>query len=152
MQFILNLLIAGLALCGLLLANYIRTTKKAPGTLVCPLEGSCEEVVSSSYSKLIGLPVENMGILYYLLTLIAYLGFAFFPNSLPFYSSYIMLGVGFTAFLFSFYLTVIQSFFLKHWCTWCLFSAGISTIIFILALYISRQNDLDLVTTLLHST
>ena len=75
---IIDIAIALLALGGLLLANYIRSTKKAPGTLICPLEGSCEEVISSKYSKLFGIPIEILGMLYYFLTFVAYSIFIFF--------------------------------------------------------------------------
>jgi len=40
------------------------------------------------------------------------------------------------AFLFSGYLTFIQAFSLKQWCTWCLGSAGLSTTIFILSSFV----------------
>jgi uncharacterized membrane protein len=145
---IANIIVILLSCTGFLLANYIRTTKKAPGTLVCPMEGSCEEVVTSQFSKIMGVPVEIMGMAYYSLTFLVYLSFLISPTLLPEVSSYIMLGVGATAFLFSIYLTIVQSALLKHWCTWCLCSAAISTIIFLIVLYVSNHKAVELLETL----
>lgn len=151
MDFILNIIIILLALAGFILAYYIHSTKKAPETLVCPLDGSCEVVITSEFSHVMGLPVEVGGMLYYLMVFLVYGVFAFVPSIVPLAGSYIMIGVSGTAFLFSVYLTLIQAFKLKHWCTWCLCSAGISTFIFILVTYGAHEKVEELLHTLLHS-
>jgi len=148
MLFFANFTVVILALLGFSLANYIRVTKKTPGTLLCPLEGSCDAVVTSQFSKIAGISVETLGMAYYGLTFVTYLLFILSPTILPGASSYIMLGVGATAFLFSIYLTAVQSVLLKHWCTWCLCSAGISTIIFLIVLYSSNHKALELLETI----
>jgi len=151
MNFIINIVITLLALAGFILAYYIRSTKKAPETLVCPLDGSCEEVITSKFSKILGVPVEVGGMLYYAIAFVAYALFAFTPDLLPSSSSSVMFAVACGAFLFSVYLTCVQAFMLKHWCTWCLCSAGISTLIFILAFYVARVEVYTLFNALLHS-
>jgi len=127
---------------GFLLASYIRGKKRAEKPLVCPLEGSCEEVVHSRYSTLFGIPLETWGMLYYGATSIAYAFFLLFPELTPSFAPYALLLTSAFAFLLSMYLTSIQAFFIHHWCTWCLFSAGISTIIFLLGVAILNQNIL----------
>ena len=139
METILNLAISLLAFSGYLLANYIRDTKKSETPLVCPLEGSCETVVHSEYAKIMDIPVELIGIFYYAAITLTYFLFAFFPDIMPTFASYVTLGISTVAFLFSLYLTSVQSFILKHWCTWCLMSAGWCTIIFIIATYLDRD-------------
>ena len=138
MIFVLEILVIALASCGFTLALYIHTTKKTPGALVCPLEGSCEHVVQSDYSTICGVPVDVLGMIYYFCIGLLYTLFAFAPAILPSFMSYAVIGISITSFLFSVYLTCVQAFALKHWCTWCLFSALICTLILVLTLYISN--------------
>jgi uncharacterized membrane protein len=149
MILIFKIFVALFASAGFMLALYIHRTKKNAAPLVCPLEGNCEQVVHSDYSKLIGIPVELLGLLYYAIIVILYFCFAFFPIILPAFASYAVLGLTITAFLFSVYLTAIQALVLKQWCTWCLFSAGICTIIFILAFLIANTKAADLLSSLI---
>lgn len=143
-----QIIIALLGFSGFLLANYIYDTKKSSSPLVCPLEGSCETVIYSDYSKILGIPVEILGTIYYGIITLSYFLFAFSPASMPEMSWYLILGLSLVAFLFSIYLTAVQAFLLKHWCTWCLISAGISTIIFIISYYLSSTRVLELMQNL----
>lgn len=135
-----KILIALLGFAGFLLAGYIRKHKQKMTPLVCPLEGSCESVVHSDYSRILGIPVELLGMIYYSLIAILYSLSVIYPAMVNANVSYIVLGVSIIAFLFSAYLTAVQAFVLHHWCTWCLFSAGICTAIFLLALIVMNQN------------
>jgi uncharacterized membrane protein len=137
MIFIAKILVVIFSLTGFLLANHIRKTKREEKPLVCPLNGSCETVVHSSYSKLFGIPLEYLGITYYAVIALIYVSFIFLPHLLPLSVAYISLGLTTAAFFFSLYLTLIQSIILKHWCTWCLMSAGLCTLIFSLVMFIS---------------
>ncbi|HEY4490255.1 MAG TPA: vitamin K epoxide reductase family protein [Candidatus Paceibacterota bacterium] len=148
MILIAQIIIVLLGFSGFLLANYIHDTKRTSTPLVCPLEGNCETVIHSDYSKFLGIPVEVLGVLYYSVITLAYFLFAFFPSSMPEVSLYFTLILSLIAILFSIYLTAIQAFILKHWCTWCLISAGISSVIFIISYYISSAKILELVQNL----
>jgi uncharacterized membrane protein len=141
MDIIPKVIIIVCALFGFAVANYIRSTKKNSLPLVCPLEGSCEKVIHSEHSTLFRIPLETWGVIYYGVTALSYLLFILFPVTMPPWFIFSVLGASAFAFLFSIYLTVLQATVLKHWCTWCLISAGISTVIFILAL-ISMQNEI----------
>jgi uncharacterized membrane protein len=126
---------------GFAVASYIRSTRKNSLPLVCPLEGSCERVIYSEHSTLFGVHLETWGILYYGVIFLSYAILVFLPDIMPSWFDYSVLGASAFAFIFSIYLTALQATVLKHWCTWCLISAGISTIIFILAL-INMQNEI----------
>lgn len=141
---IFYLLILVLSLSGFILALYIYTTKKNnTKALVCPIGGQCDAVVNSKYSKFLGIPVEIIGMVYYGLVILFY--------SLRFFSSPVSDGLLFfatafsvVAFLFSVYLVLIQAFSIKHWCTWCLFSAGFTTLIAIFSVFGADFNLVDL--------
>ncbi len=142
------LLISALAVAGFSLALYIRSHKKEATPLVCPLNGKCEQVVHSKYSTLFGIPVEILGMIYYLIVAGTYLVSLMFPDLLHPYVNYVVLGITTAAFFFSLYLTALQAFVLKSWCTWCLFSAGICTLIFALVLFLSDISLTDLLSPL----
>lgn len=122
------------AVAGFFLAGYVYSKKQKQEVLVCPMNGSCDEVVNSQYSKFLGIPVELMGILYYSLIILLYsyinINYQTVSDGFKFFVTGITVG----AFIFSCYLVFIQAFILKKWCTWCLFSAGFSTMIFITAI------------------
>ena len=130
-----GLLIVIFALCGLVLSLYIHLTKKKGKPLVCPMHGECDFVVRSEYSTIFGFPVEMLGVLYYAFIAALYSFEIWGPS--PFYIPIIFAAVGLSAvgFLMSLYFTWLQLGVIKKWCTLCLGSALISTIIFILSLY-----------------
>lgn len=144
MNILADIIIIFTAFAGFLLAFYIRHKKASQEVLVCPLDGKCEEVVHSEYSKFFGIPLEIIGMTYYALVGVSY---AIFVVSPVFYSSlaiFLIFGATIAAFLFSLYLTFIQAFVLKKWCTWCLVSAGFCTVIFASALIGSSINFISL--------
>ncbi len=82
---------------------------------------------------------------YYTLIAFGYLFFWFNPavRLLPWLALTSLILTG-AAFLFSLYLTFIQTFALREWCTWCLCSAALCLIIFSLSLWTSPLNFADL--------
>lgn len=129
--FVINIFIG---FAGLLLSLYIAHKKKSKTEhLVCPMRGNCHDVIHSDYSKFFGVPVEYLGILYYGIIALSYGLRAMFP-SLNGNFSVFLLFVSTFAVVFSFYLTFIQVFALRKLCTWCLFSATLTVVIFAVAL------------------
>lgn len=125
-----------LSLAGLILALYIYTTKRnAQKVLVCPIGGHCDSVVNSKYSKFLGIPVELLGAFYYGAVLVFYSVSFFWPNTFSDNVLFFATAFSVLAFLFSVYLVLIQAFAIKNWCTWCLFSAGFTTLIAVLAVF-----------------
>lgn len=128
-------LVIFLSLLGVLLTIYIHYKKSTKQPMVCPLNGHCEEVVTSSFSKFLGMPVELLGMVYYGATAVAYAVFMIIPASATVALTVAFFMICSGAFLFSLYLIFVQIFYLKQHCTWCFGSAGISTIIFLLTTY-----------------
>src|SRR3989344_1068910 len=125
---------------GFLLAFYIRHKKQARETIICPLDSDCDAVIFSEYSKFFGIPLEILGLLYYGIVAVGYALFLAFPAFASPLAVFGVLTLTITAFLFSLYLTFIQAFALRQWCTWCLMSAGLCTIIFFAALFASSHD------------
>ncbi len=138
MNGILHIILIFAAFGGFLLAFYIRHKKQSHEKMICPLDSDCDAVIYSEYSKFFGIPVEILGLFYYGLVATSYVLFLVFPTlALPLLV-FSILALTTTAFLFSLYLTFIQAFALKQWCTWCLMSAGLCAVIFATALSISE--------------
>ena len=123
-----------IALGGFFLARHIwlhkrKAEPKQP--LVCPLNFHCDPVIHSDFSRFLGVPVEVLGMLYYGLITIAYaFGIFLTPDFVPPIISLLLISFSVVAFLFSLYLTFVQAFVLKQWCSWCLVSAGLCFLIF----------------------
>lgn len=124
-----------LATAGVLVAGYIHRQKRAAQALVCPLHANCETVVHSEFSSFFGIPVELLGLLYYAAIIVTYVSLWLVPVRLPSAAVFVLLALTTGAFLFSVYLTFIQAFTLREWCSWCLCSAALSTGIFWLTLW-----------------
>lgn len=121
-----------LGLCGFWVAKHIRKHKKTGNPLVCPIRFDCNTVVNSDYSKFFGIPVEVLGMAYYGFIFLSYFFFIFLPSMLPGFFTGLIVALSTLAFLFSVYLIYIQIFILRKGCSWCIVSALISTLIFIL--------------------
>jgi uncharacterized membrane protein len=132
MHTIIINLISILAIFGFSLAFYLYSKKKAKTKLICPMRSDCDTVIHSDYSRIIGIPVEVLGMLYYGFIGISYTAI-FVLNLWSEQIAIILLGISLCAALFSMYLVLIQAFVVKHWCTWCLFSAFTSISIAVLS-------------------
>jgi uncharacterized membrane protein len=128
---VIDLVLLLVAVAGISLASYIRHCKTKKKPLVCPIDGSCDMVTGSEYSKFLGIPVELIGIAYYLIVALFHLAVLFVPWIFTPVVAAVSLGLSASAFLFSIYLTCIQAFILKHWCTWCVTSALLCAAIFL---------------------
>lgn len=129
-----RMLIAVIALVGLLISLYLTLHKYGViGTLACGV-GSCDTVQSSPWAVFFGVPVPVIGLVGYALLL----GVALFGLQPDRVNSR---GVGMTLFLladgaliFTLYLTYLEAFVIHAWCRWCLASAALIALIWIATL------------------
>lgn len=126
-----HIILTIVGISGFSLANYIYRCKHKVKPLVCPLRSNCDEVVRSKYSKLFGIPLEVLGMVYYGFVTVIHALMIFMPSLATNWELILGLVASSAAFLFSIYLTSIQAFVLKEWCTWCLTSATFCLIIFV---------------------
>lgn len=126
--------IAVLALIGLLVAGYLSLHRAGlVGTLQCAI-GGCEIVQASRYAVFLGFPVAYMGLVAYVILLaLALVGVQ------PRWAD--SRGVALCIFLvaavgvaFSAYLTYLEAAVIHAWCQWCVISAVIVTLIFLLSI------------------
>jgi uncharacterized membrane protein len=111
---LLRLLAAVAAGGGVALAAYLTRAHFEEASLVCPIGGgSCEEVQSSAYAELVGVPVALLGLLAYsaILALLAW--------DAPI-ARLTAATLALTSCLFSVYLLVVQLFVIDAVCVWCL--------------------------------
>ena len=127
--FFLKILLILLSLGGFLLARRIHIHKKKKKPLVCPMKSNCDAVVHSNFSKLFGINLEVLGMIYYGFVFFVYTVLLFFPV-LGFADSIFALAIiSSIAVIFSVYLVSLQAFVIKQWCAWCLGSAFVSLFI-----------------------
>lgn len=125
---------------GALLSAYIYRKKHGRKLMTCPLKLDCNAVIHSSYASFFGIPVEVIGVFYYLFIALSYLAVLFWQPLATSVLGLILLSVSALAFLFSVYLTFIQIFAIRQLCSLCLTSALISGTILWLSL-IATQID-----------
>lgn len=126
--------IAVLALIGLLVATYLSLYKLGViGGLTCQL-GSCEQVQASPWAVFLGVPVSLWGVGAYVTLLavaIAGLQPAFVHAR---WVSLALFGLSAVGVAFSGWLTYIEAVVIEMWCQWCVTSAVIITVIFLLSI------------------
>ena len=128
----LSILNIFLGFAGFLLAFYIAQKKRRKVEhFVCPLRGNCHDVIYSDYSMVFGIHIEYLGMMYYGIVALFYGWYSLMPTMAEPAIPFLFLLSSF-AVVFSLYLTFLQIFTLKKLCTWCLISAGLTVIIFIL--------------------
>jgi uncharacterized membrane protein len=118
--------IAFVAALGVGVATYIAIAEAGGGSPVCLAGGSgCETVAKSSYSHLAGVNIAVFGIVGYVLLLAS----AFFANDAARFGGFLVALGGFG---YSIYLTYIELFKIEAVCQWCVASAALMTILFLL--------------------
>jgi uncharacterized membrane protein len=122
----LQRLIAFVAALGIGVATYITIADSGGGAPKCLAGGSgCQTVADSSYSHLVGVNVAVFGIVAYVLLL----GSAFLADDSGRFGGFVVALGGFG---FSVYLTYIEIFKIEAICQWCVASAVLMTILFVL--------------------
>jgi uncharacterized membrane protein len=131
--------IALLALAGVLLASYLTLYNLGfLGSIQCTL-GGCEKVQTSRWSTFLGMPVAAWGLgAYVTLLVIALLGIQ--PRwARERWVALALFGISAVGVAFSAWLTFLEAFVIHAWCQWCLISAVLITLIFLLSLPGLRQ-------------
>ena len=127
-----RMVVAALALAGIFLALYLLLYKLGMiGALTCSV-GSCETVNTSKWAKFLGLPVAGWGVAWYVATFALALASIQERFAESKTISLAMLFLTSTGLLFSAYLTWLELFVIHAICQWCVVSAILVLVMFIL--------------------
>lgn len=121
---------------GIINASYLAFAAFAGSAPTCFLNSGCDIVAASPYSRVFGVPLALFGVFFY--TLVA--GFsvwALLVRNAP--VERYLLGLTFLGFLLSLYFLYLQAFVIHAYCEYCLFSLFDATVLFALALFITRS-------------
>ncbi|UCD23583.1 MAG: vitamin K epoxide reductase family protein, partial [Gemmatimonadota bacterium] len=126
--------ILAVALVGLVVAGYLTYVEISGATAVCGPVGDCNTVQQSRYANLFGLvPVGLLGLLGYILIVIAWLVWATKPAALQDHAILAIAGISLVGTLFSIYLTFLEPFVIGATCAWCLASSVAITLLLLLS-------------------
>ncbi len=117
-----------LSLLGLINASYIYWKRNKETHMVCPLNSDCAAVIESKWSRIFYIKNDTLGIMFYLLLLIASV-YLLFTESM--FLRYSLIIITFFAFLFSLFLLYIQARIIKSYCFYCLISSFITSLVFV---------------------
>ncbi len=133
-------LIPILSLLGLAVAGYLAYVESSNVEAVCGPVGDCNTVQQSEYARLFGvLPIGLLGMLGFLLILIAAMVQRNTKGRESAYAALAILVMTTFGVLYSIYLTFLEPFVIGATCAWCLTSAIIMTILFWLSLDPGKQ-------------
>ena len=132
--------IALLALVGFFVALYLWLHALGyGGAIKCGASGGCEVVQTSQWAVFLGLPVAFYGVVGYVAVFGVALA-ALRPAALAERSWNVLLaGLTSVGFLFTVYLTYLELFVIHAICRWCVGSAVIITLIWIVSLFSLRS-------------
>ena len=136
--------LALLALVGVFIAAYLTLYHFGYiGTLACSSSQGCETVQTSKWSRLFGLPVATWGLGYYLTVFVL----AIIAMQDRFVESRsaslgLLLVTGWGA-LFSGWLTYLEAGPIGAWCLWCIGSATVAALLFVVSLIDWRATRLS---------
>jgi uncharacterized membrane protein len=114
-----------LVVAGLGISSYLTYTHWAHASVACGGIGSCNEVNSSRYAEVAGIPVAFLGALSYLALIASALAWLWWRPSGPAWPVMSFWGLSLVGSLYSAYLTYVEVFVLEAICIYCVASAGV---------------------------
>jgi uncharacterized membrane protein len=123
-----------LAAIGLIDSMYLTYVKLSHQQVYCGGLGECETVNNSPYSEIYGLPIALLGIGGYLL-IIALLYLETRGGIWQSNSRLLVFGISLVGILYSIYLTYIEIAVLNAICPYCVLSAVVMLLLFIISTY-----------------
>jgi uncharacterized membrane protein len=124
-----------LALIGLADSAYLTWVKLAHQEAQCNLGiGDCYTVNTSRYSEIYGIPIALLGFLAYLTIFLLLV----FERRHPLLQEYVPLtvfGISLAGTIYSAYLSYVEAAILHAWCPYCVLSAVMITLIFLLSIF-----------------
>ena len=134
-----------LTIAGLGVSAYLMWGYTVPGaSLACGSSHGCDTVKNSPYSSLAGIPLPIMGLISYaaLIILLVLQNQAIIArNGRSAYVALAIFGLSLIGVLYSVYLTYLELYVIYAICRWCVASATIMVVIFLLSIFNLRNSN-----------
>ena len=138
----INIVASIAAIIGLFDSVYLTWIKLSHNETLCaPGLGDCFTVNTSRYSEIFGIPIAIFGMATYL-SIIAILVFENRVNFLKEYGTLALFGISLVGVLYSIYLSYLEEFVLHAWCPYCILSAIVITVIFVISIIRLKEEGL----------
>lgn len=118
-----------LSLIGLGIAIYLAYVEVTQVEAVCGPIGQCNLVQSSSYARIMGIPIAVLGVLFYLTVIALWVVQPYVSRQWANLLALGLIGLTLMGTIFSIYLTLLEIFVIHAICAWCISSAVISTLL-----------------------
>lgn len=126
-----------LGIIGFADATYLTAVHYVGGEIACGEQGGCDEVTTSKYSMIAGIPVSLFGVFYYLGVVLISVWWFDQRNDA---ALNLILFLVIPAFFMSMWFVYLMFFVINAICWWCLVSAGSTTILFLASIYMKLKS------------
>jgi uncharacterized membrane protein len=126
----ISIILAGI---GIIVSAYLSWVKLAHSQVFCGGSGQCETVANSPYAEIAGIPIAFLGLGAYLVIL----GLFLLENHNEYWkqnSPLFVFGITLAGTLYSAYLTYLELAVIRAICPYCVVSAIVMTLLFIIAI------------------
>ena len=123
-----------LSVLGLGVAAYLAYVETQAASAVCGPVGDCNAVQSSSYARVLGVPIGLIGVAGYVAILAVWAWARRSASALPVVLLVLMTGFGVA---FSIYLTYLELFVIRAVCMWCVTSAVVMTLLLLVSVWLA---------------
>ncbi len=128
-----------LIILWIIISSYLTFLHYSETTGFCNISensGGCNSVLKSEYSEFLGIPIAVFGIIFYITTLITFSILVIKKQKIVLNLLLILQTIWLA---FSMFFTYLQFFVIKTFCPYCLTSAIIVTILFILTIFLKKN-------------
>lgn len=132
-----------LSLAGLFVSLYLLIVYTSGKPIVCGLLHGCDTVRSSQWARAFGIPTPAFGVLFYFILALATSIRTISPALYPRLARVGIILLGIAGLIESAALTAIEAFVLYAYCTWCVASAIIATLIFLICWFDTAWDATD---------
>ena len=129
------------AIIGALDSIYLSWVKLSHNETLCaPGLGDCFTVNTSVYSEIYGVPIALFGLAAYLLIIAIFL-FESRSAFLQENGSMALFGISLIGVLYSIYLSYLEAYVIHAWCPYCVLSAVMIVVVFIVSIFRLKEED-----------
>ena len=130
--------LVAVAFAGLVVAGYLFITYTSPLPITCVAGEGCKTVQASHFSSFFGIPTPAYGIVYYLA--LGVLG-ALWNKSWSKNMRLALIVLTSSGLAISLFLSYLEAFVIHAWCVWCVSSAILTIIAFIITWKVVSRYD-----------